>query len=104
MKIIFIYVKNVNFHQIICSHKVQQCINIKQNLNSFVSSETTSNNFVFCKVCGEFLWTTEFKDVTEERRMAESFFDTSEGDIGAKIYKELVNYFIPNKIIVIKKK
>ena len=91
---------------LICPHNVHKHIYPKKNLNSFVNVEDSLKKSVYCKICGEFLWSNNIyaKYAQDRDYTYRDLFDLGNTDnIDQMIYRILFNYFLSKNILHKKK-
>lgn len=94
---------------LICPHNVCKNIFPKQNLNKFINISDSLNKSVFCKICGEFLWSNDIfakytQDSGSSYNVYRDLFDLDNTEnIDQMIYRIIYNYFLSKNILHAKK-
>jgi hypothetical protein len=93
---------------LICPHNVYKSIFPKKNLNEFININDSLNESVFCKICGEFLWSNNINRRNPQDRVNDytyrDLFDLDHNEnIDQMIHRIIYNYFLSNNVLHKKK-
>ena len=91
---------------LICPHNVYKNTFPKKNLNQFVNVNDSLSKSVFCKICGEFLWSNDIyaKYSQDNDYTYRDLFDLDHNEnINQMIYRIIYNYFLSKNVLHTKK-